>query len=115
MRDTLQNEFIGSSSVENVGLGDEMSKSRLLPLSLNNNTLQTHLNLITSPSPSAESLTETTNSSFAMRPVGESQDQYRWNRVQQFDDISLPLHPIHLVGLPAPRELIIIRRKTQWF
>lgn len=117
MRNTLQNELIGSSSVENVGMAEEVYMIRPLPLSPNNNTLQTHLNLMTSPSPSAESLTDTTNSSFAtppfsMSPVGESQGQYRWNRVQQFDDISLPLPPIHLVKLPAPRELVITRRKT---
>lgn len=72
---------------------------------------------MTTPSPSAESLTDTTNSSFAtppfsMSPVGESQGQYGWARVQQFDDVSLPLPPIRLVKLPAARELLISRRKT---
>lgn len=72
---------------------------------------------MTSPSPSAESLTDTTNSSFAtppfsLSPVGESQGQYRWNRLQQFDDVSLPLPAIRLVKLPAPRELVISRRKA---
>ena len=47
-----------------------------------------------------------------MSPVGESQGQYRWSRVQQFDDLSLPLPPIRLVQLPPIRELTINRRKT---
>jgi len=73
---------------------------------------------MTTPSPSAESLTDTTtNSSFAtppfsLSPVGESQGLYSWSRIQQFDDVSLPLPAIRLVKLPPPRELIITRRKT---
>jgi myosin XVIII len=78
---------------------------------------QHHLNIITTPSPSAESLTDTTNSSFAtppfsLSPVGESQGLYSWSRIQKFDDISLPLPSIRLVQLPPPRELVITRRKT---
>lgn len=72
---------------------------------------------MTTPSPSAESLTDTTNSSFAtppfsLSPVGESQGVYSWTRIQKFDDVSLPLPPIKLVQLPLPRELVITRRKT---
>lgn len=72
---------------------------------------------MTTPSPSAESLTDTTNSSFAtppfsLSPVGESQGLYSWSRIQKFDDVSLPLPSIRLVQLPPPRELIITRRKT---
>lgn len=72
---------------------------------------------MTTPSPSAESLTDTTNSSFAtppfsLSPVGESQGLYGWSRIQKFDDVSLPLPAIRLVKLPPPRELTITRRKT---
>lgn len=72
---------------------------------------------MTTPSPSAESLTDTTNSSFAtppfsLSPVGESQGLYSWSRIQKFEDVSLPLPCIKLVQLPAPRELVITRRKT---
>jgi myosin-18 len=75
---------------------------------------------MTTPSPSAESLTDTTNSSFAtppfsLSPVGESQGIYSWTRIQQFDDVSLPLPPIKFVSLPPPRELVIVRRKTHDF
>lgn len=75
---------------------------------------------MTTPSPSAESLTDTTNSSFAtppfsLSPVGESQGLYSWTRIQHFDDVSLPLPPIKFVSLPPPRELIIARRKTHDF
>jgi myosin XVIII len=75
---------------------------------------------MTTPSPSAESLTDTTNSSFAtppfsLSPVGESQGLYSWTRIHQFDDVSLPLPPIKFVTLPPPRELIITRRKTHDF
>lgn len=72
---------------------------------------------MTTPSPSAESLTDTTNSSFAtppfsLSPVGESQGLYSWTRIQKFDDVSLPLPSIKLVQLPPPRELVITRRNT---
>lgn len=73
---------------------------------------------MTSASPSAESLTDTTNSSFvtppfSMSPVGESQSFHRWSRVQTFDGIDLPLPPIQLINMPAPRELIIKRQKPR--
>lgn len=73
---------------------------------------------MTSASPSAESLTDTTNSSFvtppfSMSPVGESQSFHRWSRVQSFDGVDLPLPPIKLLNLPAPRELVIKRQKPR--
>lgn len=73
---------------------------------------------MTSASPSAESLTDTTNSSFvtppfSMSPVGESQSFHRWSRVQTFDGVDLPLPPIKLLNLPAPRELVIKRQKPR--
>lgn len=72
--------------------------------------------VMASLSPSADSLTDTTNSSFAtppfsLSPVGESQGTNRWSRVQSFEGISLPLPPIKYIDLPAPRELVIKRQK----
>lgn len=71
---------------------------------------------IASPSLSADSLSDTTNSSFAtppfsLSPVGESQGTMRWSRFQTFESVSLPLPKIKLVTLPPPRELIIRRQK----
>ncbi|XP_017091803.2 unconventional myosin-XVIIIa isoform X1 [Drosophila bipectinata] len=76
-----------------------------------------HLHVLTSPSPSADSLTDTTNSSFAtppfsLSPVGESQGIDRWARVHAFEDVELPLPPVQLVQLPPPRQLIIRRQKS---
>lgn len=73
---------------------------------------------MTSASPSAESLTDTTNSSFvtppfSMSPVGESQSFHRWSRVQTFEGVDLPLPSIKLLKLPAPRELTIKRQKPR--
>lgn len=73
---------------------------------------------MTSASPSADSLTDTTNSSFAtppfsMSPVGESQSFNRWSRVQTFDGVDLPLPPIKLINMPPPRELAIKRQKPR--
>ncbi|XP_055629701.1 unconventional myosin-XVIIIa isoform X3 [Toxorhynchites rutilus septentrionalis] len=111
MRNTLQNERISYPqqsrfSAENLRLAAEASPGNA-----------NHLHITTSPSPSADSLTDTTNSSFAtppfsLSPVGESQGSYRWSRVQTFDDVSLPLPAIKLVELPPPRELVINRQKT---
>ncbi|XP_055903610.1 unconventional myosin-XVIIIa isoform X4 [Eupeodes corollae] len=76
-----------------------------------------NLHVMTSPSPSAESLTDTTNSSFAtppfsLSPIGESQGTERWSRVHTFEDIDLPLPQITLVKLPPPREFVIKRQKS---
>ncbi|XP_018790363.1 PREDICTED: unconventional myosin-XVIIIa isoform X1 [Bactrocera latifrons] len=76
-----------------------------------------NLRVMTSPSPSADSLTDTTNSSFAtppfsLSPVGESQGIDRWSRVHAFEDVELPLPPIKLVQLPPARELVIRRQKS---
>lgn len=76
------------------------------------------MTVMTSASPSAESLTDTTNSSFvtppfSMSPVGESQSFHPWSRVQTFDGIDLPLPPINLLKLPPPRALIIRRQKPR--
>lgn len=72
---------------------------------------------MTSTSPSADSLTDTTNSSFAtppfsLSPVGESQGFHRWSRTTSFDDSNPPLPPIVPLVLPAPRTLTIPRQKA---
>ncbi|KPJ07542.1 Myosin-XVIIIa [Papilio machaon] len=73
---------------------------------------------VTSTSPSADSLTDTTtNSSFATppfstSPVGESQGFHRWSRTSTFDDVYLPLPPLKPLQLPKPRTLIIQRQKS---
>lgn len=69
------------------------------------------LQVITSPS--ADSLTDTTNSSFAtppfsLSPVGEGSGC----NLQKFEDISLPLPKIKLIPLPAARELTIRRQNS---
>ncbi|XP_037947751.1 unconventional myosin-XVIIIa isoform X2 [Teleopsis dalmanni] len=76
-----------------------------------------NLHVLTSPSPSADSLTDTTNSSFAtppfsLSPIGESQGIDRWSRVHNFEDVDLPLPAIKLVQLPQARELVIRRQKS---
>lgn len=75
------------------------------------------LQTIVSPTPSAESFTDTTNSSFAtppfsLSPVGESYGLFGWTKIQQFEDVSLILPPINFVVLPPPRDLTIQRQKT---
>lgn len=73
---------------------------------------------VTSTSPSADSLTDTTtNSSFATppfstSPVGESQGFHRWSRTSNFDDIDLPLPGLTPLHLPKPRALTIQRQKA---
>lgn len=75
------------------------------------------LQVITSASPSADSLTDTTNSSFAtppfsLSPVGESQGFSRWRSSNSFEEqgIPLPLPQIISLVLPEPRELTIQRQ-----
>lgn len=73
---------------------------------------------VTSTSPSADSLTDTTtNSSFATppfstSPVGESQGFHRWSRTSNFEDVYLPLPFLTPLVLPKPRTLIIQRQKA---
>ncbi|XP_041972232.1 unconventional myosin-XVIIIa isoform X2 [Aricia agestis] len=73
---------------------------------------------VTSTSPSADSLTDTTtNSSFATppfstSPVGESQGFHRWSRNSAFEDVYLPLPSLSPVQLPKPRILTIQRQKA---
>lgn len=73
--------------------------------------------VVTSASPSADSLTDTTNSSFAtppfsMSPVGESQGFSRWRSSASFEDqgVDLQLPEIIPLELPEPRELTIYRQ-----
>lgn len=73
---------------------------------------------VTSTSPSADSLTDTTtNSSFATppfstSPVGESQGFQRWSKHSTFDDVYLPLPALKPTILPKPRTLTIQRQKA---
>lgn len=72
---------------------------------------------MTSASASADSLTDTTNSSFAtppfsLSPVGESQGFCRWRSSASFEEqgVELPLPEIVPLQLPVPRELTIQRQ-----
>ena len=76
-----------------------------------------HLQALVSPTPSGESFTDTTNSSFAtppfsQSPVGEAPGLYGWTKMQQFEDVALPLPAISFVSLPPPRDLTIQRQAT---
>ncbi|KAJ3650415.1 hypothetical protein Zmor_016517 [Zophobas morio] len=102
VRNTIQNEVIAYQNVPNGGVDAKNLGSELL--------------VITSTSPSADSLTDTTNSSFAtppfsLSPVGESQGFHRWSRTSNFDDVDLPPPPIAPLVLPKPRTLVIQRQK----
>nr|KAF7429471.1 hypothetical protein H0235_005869 [Vespula pensylvanica] len=75
------------------------------------------LQVVTSASPSADSLTDTTNSSFAtppfsLSPVGESQGFCRWRSSASFEEqgVELQLPEIVPLELPEPRELTIQRQ-----
>lgn len=101
VRNTMQNELITYQNIPN---------------GVNGKNLGSELLVITSTSPSADSLTDTTNSSFAtppfsLSPVGESQGFHRWSRTSNFDDVELPLPEIVPLTLPKPRTLTIQRQK----
>lgn len=74
--------------------------------------------VMTSASPSADSLTDTTNSSFAtppfsLSPVGESQGFSRWRSSGSFEEqgvYELNLPDIVPLELPEPRVLVIQRQ-----
>ncbi|XP_076647208.1 unconventional myosin-XVIIIa isoform X1 [Halictus rubicundus] len=75
------------------------------------------LQVVTSASPSADSLTDTTNSSFAtppfsLSPIGESQGFARWRSTTSFEEQGVELHLPEIVPLklPEPRELTIYRQ-----
>lgn len=111
VRNTLRNQLITYENVSNIAcdyIHEEVSTDTVI-LNIKNT--------LGSPSPSADSLTETTSSSFAtppfsLSPVGESQGSQRWSRVHDFDGLSLPLPQINLLKLPQPRELVINRQNT---
>ncbi|XP_057663669.1 unconventional myosin-XVIIIa isoform X1 [Diorhabda carinulata] len=103
VRNTLQNELITYQNLPTQN-------------GVNGKNMGSQLLVITSTSPSADSLTDTTNSSFAtppfsLSPVGESQGFHRWSRTANFDDINLPLPDIVPLVLPKPRTLTIQRQK----
>ncbi|XP_060534263.1 unconventional myosin-XVIIIa isoform X1 [Cylas formicarius] len=111
VRNTLQNELIMFQH-------SEMMSYQNLPNQngLNGKSMSQQLLVITSTSPSADSLTDTTNSSFAtppfsLSPVGESQGFHRWSRTSNFDDVNLPLPDIVPMVLPKPRVLVVQRQK----
>ncbi|KAK4877864.1 hypothetical protein RN001_010370 [Aquatica leii] len=108
VHNTLQNELI---SYQNLPPQNGITKEKL------STNLGSNLLVITSASASADSLTDTTNSSFAtppfsLSPVGESQGFHRWSRTANFDDFNLPLPPIVPLVLPKPRTLTIQRQKA---
>lgn len=114
IRNTLQNELM---SYDNLPLKSETVSMDNIRMHDSPSNQMSSLHILTSPSPSAESLTDTTNSSFAtppfsLSPIGESQGSHRWSRVQIFEDVDLELPPIKLVKLPPPRELNIQRQKS---
>ncbi|XP_046735172.1 unconventional myosin-XVIIIa isoform X1 [Diprion similis] len=121
VRNTLQNEVIAYQNVPNLNnsaVGKEESFSeeetyRRSPQHRDNKLLQ----VVTSASPSADSLTDTTNSSFAtppfsLSPVGESQGFSRWRSSGSFEEqgVELTLPEIVPLKLPDPRELTIQRQ-----
>lgn len=123
VKNTLQNEYITYQNLPKNCYNIET------------NGMNSQLLVITSTSPSADSLTDTTNSSFAtppfsLSPVGESQGFhkyefryfpfdflfkmyliFRWSRTANFDNIQLPLPDIVPLVLPQPRTLTIQRQK----
>ncbi|XP_033212416.1 unconventional myosin-XVIIIa [Belonocnema kinseyi] len=129
VRNTLQNEVIAYQNVpgqqllglNNEGSEEESSYPRRSP---HQHLLQHHghdnklLQVVTSASPSADSLTDTTNSSFAtppfsLSPVGESQGFSRWRSSASFEEqgiVELPLPEIVPLELPEPRVLTIQRQ-----
>ncbi|XP_024939769.1 unconventional myosin-XVIIIa isoform X2 [Cephus cinctus] len=124
VRNTLQNEVIAYQNVPNlsslsVGKDEPCSEEesyRRSPQHLHHQDNKL-LQVVTSASPSADSLTDTTNSSFAtppfsLSPVGESQGFSRWRSSASFEDqgVELVLPEIVPLKLPDPRELTIQRQ-----
>ncbi|KAL6267617.1 hypothetical protein P5V15_000692, partial [Pogonomyrmex californicus] len=145
VRNTLQNEVIAYQNVPahlNNVLKDDCSEEETVcqtawQISIQQQTIQQQyqqqqqqhhhhhhhqidsklLQVVTSASPSADSLTDTTNSSFAtppfsLSPVGESQGFSRWRSSVSFEEqgIELQLPEIVPLELPEPRELTIQRQ-----
>ena len=105
VRNTLRNEMMSYQNLPQNGVNGKNLSENLLVITSP-----------TSPSPSADSLTDTTNSSFAtppfsLSPVGESQGFHRWSRTSNFDECVLPLPHIAELVLPKPRVLTIQRQK----
>ncbi|XP_044763545.1 unconventional myosin-XVIIIa isoform X1 [Coccinella septempunctata] len=101
-RNTLRNEVIEYQNLQNGRTNGKDVSEQLL--------------VITSTSPSGDSFSDTTNSSFAtppfsLSPIGESQGFHRWNRTSNLEDLNLPLPAITPMVLPPPRTLTIARQK----
>lgn len=97
------------SSPEHSASHSQSGSHYLTPVNDKNNLLS-----ITSTSPSAESLTDTTNSSFAtppfsLSPVGESQGFAKIHSCVDDGKVDLPLPDIIPIQLPKPRALTILR------
>ncbi|XP_026667985.1 uncharacterized protein LOC108623317 isoform X2 [Ceratina calcarata] len=137
VRNTLQNEVIAyqnvpahlsatfANSVKEEGCSEEepgqgswqVSPQRTQQQQQHQHQSDKLLQVVTSASPSADSLTDTTNSSFAtppfsLSPVGESQGLLRWRSSASFEDqgVDLQLPEIVSLDLPEPRELTIQRQ-----
>ncbi|KAK6620972.1 hypothetical protein RUM43_011275 [Polyplax serrata] len=124
VRNTLQNELI---TYQNLPQKNNISKSsQKLNSSPEHTTSQPSGNYLTvinhknnllsvaSTSPSAESLTDTSNSSFAtppfsLSPIGENQGFSRIHSNLDEKVSDLPLPDIIALQLPQPRELVIHR------
>ncbi|CAH2003077.1 unnamed protein product [Acanthoscelides obtectus] len=109
IRNTLQNELIGYQNLQQHYHQNGVN-GKPPATSLSNQLL-----VITSTSASADSLTDTTNSSFAtppfsLSPVGESQGFHRWSRTSNLDDLTLPLPLITAAPPPPIRELRVRRQ-----
>ncbi|XP_063988219.1 unconventional myosin-XVIIIa isoform X7 [Diachasmimorpha longicaudata] len=116
VRNTLQNEVIAYQNLPSHG-SDVCSEEESLYRGRSPQGQESKLLLVTSASPSADSLTDTTNSSFAtppfsLSPVGESQGFSRWRSSASFEDqgIDLPLPGIIPLVMQQPRELTIQRQ-----
>ncbi|XP_008210437.1 unconventional myosin-XVIIIa isoform X1 [Nasonia vitripennis] len=138
VRNTLQNELIAYQNLplqqqQRLNARDEMqmvfSEEETTTYQMRRSPQQMHqfghgqqdsklLHVMTSASPSADSLTDTTNSSFAtppfsLSPVGESQGFTRWRSSGSFEEqgvVELALPEIVPLELPEPRELVIQRQ-----
>lgn len=128
VRNTLQNEVITYQNLPQKNLNNISHSNHKLNLSPEHANNYSHLgsnylsvindknNLLSvaSTSPSAESLTDTTNSSFAtppfsLSPIGENQGFAKIHSSMDDKYIDLPLPNIIPIQLPKPRDLTIQR------
>lgn len=114
-RETETIEINGDNTDINNLIQNTLRNELITYQNLTNGEQSNNLLVITSTSPSADSLTDTTtNSSFAtppfsLSPVGESQGFHRWTRATNFEE-TLSLPDICPLKLPKPRTLTINRQ-----